>query len=249
MRLESFALSDTGQKRPGNEDRVLARDDLGLLVVADGMGGHEGGEVASEIAVVVIERAVRRRIAAAHDPGPDDPMIVAGAVMARAVQAASRCIHRRSLREPDLRGMGTTAVAALLFGEQAVVANVGDSRCYRIREDRILRLTEDHSVVEDFVRLGVLEPEEARKHPMRNVLSRAIGQDERPEVDVTFAPVRPGDRLVLCSDGLTNFVEDEEIRGIAAEGPLEDAARQLVALANARGGDDNITVALGEIRS
>jgi protein phosphatase len=235
------ALSDPGCKRELNEDsvRVVAPEDAGVLerkgvlaVVADGMGGHQAGEVASALAVEIVDREYY-----AGDGG-------AAECLAAAVQAANREIFQQSATRQALGGMGTTCSALVLANGQAWAAHVGDSRIYLVRGGSIYRMTEDHSMVMDLVKKGILSAQEARRHTDRNVLSRAVGQREALEAEVwrEAFPVRSGDRFVLCSDGLHDPVDDEEIRdAVSRRGPAA-ACAELIRLARERGGPDNITV-------
>ena len=234
------SLSDVGRRRPSNQDQYgefSGPDGTRLLVCCDGMGGHHGGETASRIAVEVIGETV-----SAGGEAPE-------ALLRRAFEEANRCIRVRAGEDPGLSGMGTTGVALLLGGDGAAwVAHVGDSRAYRVRDGAIEQLTQDHSIVAEQVRLGVVTPDEAATMP-HNELSRAIGAAPVIEVDVAQLDAREGDRFLLCSDGLWNLVSDEEIGAALVRESPELAVTRLVALANQRGGTDNVTVqvlALGD---
>ncbi|MCG8588557.1 MAG: protein phosphatase 2C domain-containing protein [Proteobacteria bacterium] len=204
---------------------------LHLLVVADGLGGHRGGEHASRLAVDTIGRIFET----AEDEG--------AALLERALKAANAAIHAAADTDVALAGMGTTAVVLLLDGEgRGLVAHVGDSRAYRVRDGAAVQLTQDHSLVGEQLRRGQLSPEEAEHHPQRHELLRALGPREDVEVEVTAVGTRGGDRFVLCSDGLTGVVTDAEIAAIVVRERPEDAVGLLVDTANARGGPDNVTV-------
>jgi protein phosphatase len=230
--VEHAAMSDVGRERDGNEDSFLERPPL--FVVADGMGGAEAGEVASQTAVAVFEEA-----AAAGDL-PDG--------LVATVQAANARIHAMATEDPSRAGMGCTLTASMAAGGQLTVAHVGDSRLYRLRGDQLEQLTDDHSLVGGLVRLGQLTPAEAEQHPQRSVILRAVGVEPTVEVDLLHHDLEPGDVYLACSDGLTSMVRDEVIGETLRMFPaLDDAADMLVDLANESGGRDNITVLLFRI--
>ncbi len=230
---EAIARTDTGRQRRGNEDSSYARPPL--FVVADGMGGAQAGEVASQIAVQTFERGL-------PDSGNGEERL------AVRVQEANEVIHRRSRGEPELDGMGTTVTAALLEDEHVAVAHVGDSRAYRFRDGELKRLTQDHSLVDELVRQGKLTEQQAAEHPQRSIITRALGPEPTVEVDTGSYPARAGDVLLLCSDGLTSMIPETLITEIlAGPEPLAGVADKLIAAANAAGGRDNITVVLFRI--
>jgi protein phosphatase len=228
-------MTDVGQVREGNEDYcgefVDASKRRRLFIVADGMGGHLGGEVASRIAV---ETAAEIFQASGDDPAE---------LLRVALETANVRVHQASQENMDLAGMGTTGVC-LLFepGGAGWVGHVGDSRAYRLRGDSFEQITEDHSVVGALIRMGHISEDEARVHPQRNEILRAIGTNEEVEVQVTPLELQPGDRYLLCSDGLSDLVPNAEIAEVLARMEPEDAARTLVQMANLEGGNDNITV-------
>lgn len=238
QRLKIGKRSHKGMRREINEDslavpeginpKILARKGM-LYIVADGMGGHEAGKTASWMAVRTVMQEYY------NDPSPD-----IGLSLTRAVQIANAEIHRLA-QEPAYGKMGTTIVAAVIRGDELVVANVGDSRAYLIRRGKIKRITRDHSWVAEQVRAGILTEEEARHHEHRNIVTRSLGSRPEVEVDLFREKLRPGDAVLLCSDGLTDEVQDEEIRQIVASNDPQEAANQLIELANQRGGADNIT--------
>lgn len=230
-RVRTAALTDVGRARERNEDSFFVG--AGVFAVADGLGGHRAGEVASALSLEPIAA-----LAAPEESFRD---------LAAAVQRANRDVYERARSNPDLSGMGTTLTALAVLGDVARIAHVGDSRCYLIRAGKIRRLTDDHTVVARLVREGKLSPKEAATHPHRSLLLRALGSEPSVLVDQADLDLLPGDRLLLCSDGLTGPVADDEILRLAgAEGDLDAACRALVALANARGGPDNVTVVLIE---
>ena len=235
------SLSDRGQVRPNNEDAVLAEradspvaERRGVLcVVADGMGGHAAGEVASSLAV----QTTRQHFYASDDPEN-------GAALREAISAANEAVWREAQRSPDKAGMGCTLSAAVVRGDEVVVGHVGDSRAYLVRRADITQITTDHSWVAEQVRAGALTPEQARQHPRRNVITRAIGQRASVEVEIYRFCAASGDAIVLCSDGLTSVVEDDEIGRYARELPPQEAVQRLIDAANSRGAPDNVTVAV-----
>lgn len=237
----SYALSDTGIRRTANQDAYLLDDELGVYLVADGMGGHAGGEVAAAMAVESVhdELAVHRELLDAGTPAKQQDVLEA---FAGAVSSANDRIRRRARSDQSLYGMGTTFTGVAFAAGQAFLAHVGDSRCYQIRSGAILQLSEDHTLVEEMIRAGLLSPEERATSPMRHVLSRSVGAAQEVTVDLMSVPTQPGDIFVLCSDGLANVVEASEIRDTVLGSFLRDVPRELVALANSRGGPDNITI-------
>jgi PPM family protein phosphatase len=226
--------TDVGRARDGNEDSYLVQPPL--FVVADGMGGHLAGEVASQTAIRVIT-----------DQYESDPAS-AGSRLAAYVQEANRSIHARSEESPDLSGMGTTCTLLFLDGTDAHFVHVGDSRAYLFRQGEISQITEDHTLVERMVKEGRIQRNEAARHPQRNVITRALGLDEDVSVDTVDIVVRSGDRLLLCSDGLNSMLDDDEIRSLLETGPdAQTTADRLVEKANEAGGDDNITVIVVDV--
>jgi protein phosphatase len=220
--------------RRRNEDTFVL--DPPLFAVADGMGGAQAGEVASRLAA-----AAFREYHEADLLAPDERLQAI-------IQEANRRIYERARADSDVSGMGTTVTAALLIGGRVTLGHVGDSRAYRIRDGELEQLTEDHSLVGDLMRSGRLTPEEAEAHPQRSVITRALGTDPEVDIDTTSVDIEPGDLFLLCSDGLTTMVADEDILGILAAAPtLDDAARELVRAANTGGGEDNVTVVLFQV--
>jgi len=240
LELRAAKLTDVGLARPHNEDyvdfsipsdpRQLAQKGS-IFLVADGMGGHQAGEVASKGAV---EATMAHYLAdTTHDVGTS---------LVRAFRAANQQLYTQAEGDPSKGGMGTTLVTAVILGRKVYVANVGDSRAYLINRQGITQITEDHSWVEEQVRAGLLNEEQARRHPQRNLVTRALGSKPAVEVDLFEGEIIAGDTILLCSDGLTGRVADQEIATIVQEAQPPEAARRLVALANERGGNDNITV-------
>jgi PPM family protein phosphatase len=246
-------LSDPGLRRTSNEDCYCTRPDVGLFMVADGMGGHVAGEVASRQAVEAIESFIEETAGADKNrtwPFPFDPLL---SLEANRLKAAFRLANRRIAAaiadSQDLRGMATTASAFLAGSGSACVAHVGDSRVYVLRHGPLEQITHDHSWVEEQVRAGTMSPSAARQHPWRNVVTRALSGGEDPEVDVTELRPTTGERFLLCSDGLFSVVTDQQIAAILADStaPLKDVCQRLVDAANAGGGPDNITAVVLQV--
>ena len=245
--------SDPGLRRSSNEDSYCTRPDLGLYVVADGMGGHVAGEVASRVAVEAIEIFIQETAGADKNrtwPFPFEPAL---SLEANRLKAAFRLANRRIAStiadSHDLRGMATTASALIAGADSACVAHVGDSRVYVLRVSGLKQITNDHSWVEEQVRAGTMTATAARQHPWRNVVTRALSGGEDPEVDVTEIQPAPGERYLLCSDGLFSVVPDEQIAALLGTPgvPLEDVCQRLIEAANNAGGPDNITVAMLQV--
>jgi serine/threonine protein phosphatase PrpC len=238
VRFEAAATTDPGLRRPDNEDAYLLDTERGLFCVADGMGGHAAGEVASRLAVEALAREMARPDAGA----PLDARLRA------AVAAANRAILEAAGRDPTLVGMGTTLTALALATDDRsfTIAHIGDSRAYLYRQGALTQLTADHTWVQQQVDAGLLTPEEARRHPLASMLTRALGISDDPEVDIIHGELEPGDLILLCSDGLTGMVDDAELAAILARDdlPLDGLARELTAAANRNGGMDNITAIL-----
>ncbi|MHB8241138.1 MAG: Stp1/IreP family PP2C-type Ser/Thr phosphatase [Solirubrobacteraceae bacterium] len=227
---EQYAGTDTGRQRRANEDSLLARSPL--FVVADGMGGAQAGEVASRIAVEAFQPGLR------DDSEPE-------LALAELAQAANARIHELSHAHAEQAGMGTTLTAVYVGQEEVAIAHVGDSRAYCLRDDELLRLTDDHSLVDELMRQGRLTPEEAVEHPQRSVITRALGPEGTVEVDTRSFRARAGDVYLLCSDGLTTMISEQQIADVLRAHPLlHDAGEALIAAANEAGGRDNVTVVL-----
>jgi serine/threonine protein phosphatase PrpC len=249
MQAPFGAASDIGRKRPLNEDSYIADGDLGLFLVADGMGGHAAGEVASK----VVAEAVREFIVETRDdrdktwPCPIDPNLSYAANRLRAaILVANRTLSQRVQEDENLRGMATTLSAVLLTNSHAVVSNVGDCRAYLVRNKSLSQITVDHSWVAEQVRAGLLTKDAARAHPWRSMVTRAVSGTPDLLVDVIEMKMDEGDQLLLCSDGLYGLVSDDEMSKVIAthDGEPDAACRGLVEVANSRGGPDNITALL-----
>jgi PPM family protein phosphatase len=247
--------SDPGLRRTSNEDSFCSRPDLGLYIVADGMGGHVAGEVASRVAVEAIQAFIQETAGADKNrtwPFPFEPAL---SLAANRLKAAFRLANRRIASaiadSQDLRGMATTASALLAGADGVCVAHVGDSRVYVLKNSSLEQLTHDHSWVEEQVRAGTMTPVAARQHPWRNVVTRALSGGEDPEVDVKEISPAQGERYLLCSDGLFSVVGDDRIAAILADRstPLDQVCSRLIAAANAAGGPDNITALVLEVNA
>ncbi len=239
--IRSYALTDIGQKRQLNQDYIyLSESPIGNLpnvfIVADGMGGHNAGDYASRLAV----ETVVEEIGTSFEKN-------AVKILNNAIRRANEQLRKRAREDKALSGMGTTIVAATCIGRYLEVANVGDSRLYVI-SDEIRQITQDHSLVEEMVRMGGLDKETARNHPDKNIITRAVGARRDVEVDFFNVELQTGDLVLLCSDGLTNMVDDEMIcRILKGDGNLEDRVEELTRTANQNGGKDNISVIVIEL--
>jgi len=228
--------------RQGNEDNFFAEADegRGVFVVADGMGGHAAGEVASEMAVQIIARHLLPMTSVKQDGAPE--------LVGKAMQGANRAIYDRMLAETDKQGMGTTASVMFLSDHGYLIGQIGDSRVYLLRDGALIQITKDHSYVQEQVDAGLLTPEQARYHPYSNVITRCIGASDEVEADIYTGQARAGDVFLLCSDGLTGMVDDRRLQQLllARSGPGR-IVDSLIAEANGRGGLDNITAVVIQI--
>ncbi|MEN9530367.1 MAG: hypothetical protein RI932_2240 [Pseudomonadota bacterium] len=251
VHLRHSVLSDVGIVRENNQDSFLVEPEIGLFIVADGMGGRAGGEVASTLAVETLKSEISTRFRELYSSDASTREII----LKQAINSACLSIYSRSLELPHLRGMGTTTTALWLpvrnpanpgnsGSPQACVAHVGDSRCYLLRAGLFYQLTSDHSLFQEKIRAGVLHPESPLACQMKSVITRCVGYQEDEEVDVlSFEPFR-GDRFLICSDGLSNKVSEKEMADLLLEDDLNWVAEHMVALAKERGGEDNITILL-----
>ncbi len=285
MKLMAWGRSDTGRKRDHNEDNYLVAADIGLFAVADGMGGHQGGDIASKLVLEVLHRelmavagdfagaAERLELAARGDVGritqemstmtdaesestdtsSGDDEATAGAlgahvlqpvtaVLRAAARLAGQTVFDTALGEPTLRGMGTTLTAMLYDAGRMYVIHAGDSRAYLFRDGSLEQLTSDHSWVSEQVRAGAMTEEEARESKFRHIITRSVGFEREVEVDVRGVAVEPGDCFLLCSDGMSNYLDNDELERLLGTTWYRRTPAQLIDLANQRGGDDNITV-------
>jgi serine/threonine protein phosphatase PrpC len=255
VELKFFAATDIGRQRDHNEDNYLVDPQLHLFVVADGMGGHAAGEVASQISVHEVSRIVREnadvieRYSKEHDAQARQEIL---AVMEHAVQTACASIYHRGQAEADKRGMGTTTSALLIAGDRGFIAHVGDSRIYLLRQNQVHQLTEDHSLINELVRRGKIKRDEIDSSPYskyKNAVTRAVGAYESVETDTLDFEVLPGDHFLICSDGLHAYLKDSDVPEIMSADDIADAPKTMVALANAGGGHDNITAVVVRVET
>lgn len=233
--MKVFSATDIGQKRQMNQDFIYtSAEPVGnlpnLFVVADGMGGHNAGDFASRYSVSVLVETIKK-----------DKNFNPVKIIRNGIEEANREILAQSRQNETMAGMGTTMVAATVVGGYAYVANVGDSRLY-VAGETLKQITQDHSLVAEMVRLGELSPEEARNHPDKNIITRAVGTADDVKIDFFDIKLEPGDQILMCSDGLSNMVSDRDIQEILQTAQGEDRAQELVDQANANGGKDNIAV-------
>ena len=250
MKIHFFGMTDVGKKREKNEDSLLVNGNIGLFMVADGMGGHLGGEFASRIAVKTVEETIRQTL---EDPEATistdvifdrgDP----GEVLKYAIRTASQRIFEEASRNSNLRGMGTTAVSLLVRENKGYIAHVGDSRAYLVRKSGIQQLTADHSLVAEQLRAGFITEEELKHHKFKNIITRSVGFQNDVEIDLLVRDLEVGDHFLLCSDGLTNLVEDLDLHKLVTKNQPKEACQKLIELANKKGGDDNVTVVIAII--
>ena len=236
-------LTDRGMVRAENEDSIATRPEIGLAVLADGMGGHQAGEVASAMAVDVVTRHFEELLASGDN---GDDRVREAKSMDAAIRAANSAIFEVAQSRPDYSGMGSTIVVAIFYGDHMFVGHVGDSRLYRLRGDEIEQLTEDHSVIQELLNRGLMTEEEARVTIGKNLVTRALGVDAEVLPDVAQEELQNGDLFLLCSDGLNDVISDDEIATHMREcgNDIEQTAQKLIDLANSRGGPDNISVIL-----
>ncbi len=242
--LRSFPITDVGRVRDGNEDSFLVDEKMTMYVVCDGMGGHAAGEVASNVAV----HTFRNTLIAQRDliDGFEKGVGTVGRedilrLMEKGVQQACSAVYNEAQKDPSKRGMGTTIVALLIIGSRGFIAHVGDSRVYLMRNQSVHQLTEDHSLINELLKRGRLKPDQIEKLNMKNAVTRAVGVYESVEADTMDLDVLAGDRFLLCSDGLTEYVELADIAKIFTENPEDKVSQKFIDHANASGGKDNIT--------
>lgn len=251
MSIASLGLSDVGRFRPHNEDSYLTDDEVGLYIVADGVGGNAKGEVASAESVDLVHSWVRRWRSTVEDyrtTPTDDNRALVRRLLESAVQSACYMVFGMGELDPEQRGMSTTLSSLLMAGGVGFIAQVGDSRVYRARGGKTVQLTEDHTLINYKLKHGLITPEEAARAPGKNVITRAVGHRDYVEVDTLEVEALAGDRFMLCSDGLHGYLLDGELDSLL-EGEAPAVAERLIALANARGGRDNITVVLVDVTS
>jgi PPM family protein phosphatase len=252
-KLRCVGLTDTGKVREHNEDTIAVDPDIGLLVLADGMGGYNAGEVASGIAVKTIVNLVKEQVEREdlnvqdRDAGLSRPYII----LRDAIHRANKIIYQTARTQPQCEGMGTTVVAALFFDNKITIAHVGDSRLYRQRAgaDKLEQVTMDHSLLQELVDRGFYSAEEAQRAANKNYVTRALGVEPNVEVEIQEVPVSKGEVFILCSDGLSDMVEDEDIHLTinTFSANLDTVAKQLIQLANDNGGRDNVSVVMAHV--
>lgn len=250
MKIKVFGLSNVGRKRKKNEDSFLVNTQTNLFVVADGMGGHSGGEFASQFAVSTIEEVIQSLSSdseATLISGVNSDNADFGDQLRYAIQMASQKIYDQSLFDQGLRGMGTTVVALWIRENRACVANVGDSRAYLFRGGKLKQLTTDHSLVREQMQAGLISENDAKNHQFRNIITRSVGYQEDVEIDIEYIDLKHSDKFIMCTDGLTNMVSDGLILKIVQDRDPKAACEELIRLSNENGGEDNITVVICEV--
>ena len=241
MRIIAWPLTDVGRVRTNNEDSFLVDDELGLYIVADGMGGHAGGAQASSVCVDVMRKIVRRGMDSVDLRGKEPPAAIAEILTAAASEASAR-IYDQAQTDMHLQGMGTTVCGLLLHDDRGYVVHVGDSRAYRLRNGTAQQLTVDHSWLNEQIQAGLITEAEAHGSDLKHIITRSVGFERQVQADVVPVSVSPGDVFLLCSDGLANYVDASELAELARDHFYADLPHLCVDLANQRGGDDNITV-------
>ena len=252
-RLNIVGKTDRGRKRSKNEDNFLVEPDLGFMIVADGMGGHASGEVASRLASELCTEQMKRALQTGHVPvffhvprkADLDPRSI---LLGDCVKFANQAVYEAAQTDPAKHNMGTTLVASIWLDEKLAIANVGDSRLYVVRDGKLKQQTTDHSFVQEQIARGFLKPEDAEKSELRNMLTRSIGVGEDVEVDIVEVPLQPNDIVLMCSDGLTKMLDDDQIESVF--GQMSDPAAlvdELIKRANEAGGGDNITVIVAKL--
>lgn len=238
MEIHTWNLSDVGCVRAQNEDTCFSQSDgeVSLGIVCDGMGGANAGEIASQLALDTFIKVLQEQTAPPKE------------LMRQALDQANRTVFCYGWEHPGCSGMGTTLVAALILGEDSYILNIGDSRAYSIRPQEIRQITRDHSLVAELVRAGQITSEQAKHHPRKNIITRALGTDQHVTGDLYLHKVSPGEFLLLCSDGLSNELQDSELQELVLEGPPEEGCRRLIDAALARGAHDNVTAVLIHIQ-
>ncbi|MDD5688586.1 MAG: Stp1/IreP family PP2C-type Ser/Thr phosphatase [Elusimicrobia bacterium] len=252
MKIEVFGITDLGLNRENNEDSFCIDETINIFVVADGMGGHASGQIASKMAVDVIKERMLYAFnndKFEHFTSSKPNLSKHANYLVNCIQIANKVIYESGKNYPQNKGMGTTVVSALIVGNNLIVAHVGDSRLYLIRNNDINPLTIDHSIVMEQVRKGLISTEEASKSDMQNILTRALGTEESVEIDVSEMPINNNDYILLCSDGLLRMVNDKDIlKTITELKKPELICGKLIAMANDAGGKDNITVVVAQMQ-
>lgn len=243
MKISAFGLTDVGLKRVKNEDNLLVDEGMGLFIVADGMGGHKGGDLASQLAVEAMRNTVKTH-REEHTFLSPRAMLEEGYT-----EASSRIFAQSQLNNKMLQGMGTTLVAAYIHDDEIFIGNVGDSRAYFFNDKYMWQMTEDHSLVNEHIRAGLLKDSEAKDFQAKNIITRSVGFEREVRCDIIRKKVSPGDYFLLCSDGLCGLVEDDVIYNICKANNIKDSVTKCIEKAKAAGGDDNITVIILKVES
>jgi protein phosphatase len=244
FKVTGHGATDVGMRREVNEDSFLILPHNHLWIVADGMGGHAGGQFASTITVEIVGRALVRRLGEAEKAAGSKGRVNVAVVLEAAVREACAAVFDTAREQPELAGMGSTVTAMLVYEDKAWFGHVGDSRGYLVRNGAITQVTEDHSLVQEQVAAGLITAEQAKVSVMRNIITRSIGYERDVKVDVGAVPLQRGDQFILCSDGLTGHVEDHEILQVVRDEERRRVPQRLIRMANERGGEDNSTVIL-----
>lgn len=249
LQIVAAGATDVGRVRSTNQDSYLVDEKSSLFVVADGMGGHAGGEIASQLCIEQVQDFVHKNYSetSEHTNFENRESMIAS-LLAKSINHASAKIYERALEEPQLAGMGTTATVIKIENNKAHWAHVGDSRLYLIRCSLIYQITHDHSLVGEQVRAGIITEEEAEVHQLRNIITRSVGYQEEEDVDSNSFDLEPDDLLVICSDGLHGKITDKEISNLTQNGKIQ-SIQGLIDLANERGGDDNISVIVVQVNN
>ena len=248
--IEAYGLTDVGRRRKLNEDSFLIDKDMNLFAVCDGMGGHNAGEVASQMAIEALASFIRKSAGDDEEMtwpyGFEESLSLEANRLKNAIHVANGSVFRAADNRADLSGMGTTLVAALISGSRLVLGSAGDSRCYLLRDGELRQLTRDDSWVSAAWAEGILSADEIERHPFRNVITKAVGAKDSLEVDIHEHILQPGDLALICSDGLHGMIHDQDILGLLTPppGPLDEAAKGLIDAANEAGGRDNVSVVL-----
>ena len=241
MKISAHGLTDIGLKRTRNEDNLLLDEEMGLFILADGMGGHKGGDVASDLAVNTVYETFK-----SHHKEHD--FVSPGLMIEEAYTKASSEVFNYSIEKDDsVRGMGTTLVTAYIHKDEIFIGNVGDSRAYFYNDEAFWQITEDHSLVNSHIKSGLLKEDDLENFQFKNIITRSVGFENEVKCDILRKKLNPGDRFLLCSDGLTNMVKDQQIYDICKKTPLKKAVETCVKRAKKNGGDDNITIIIIEV--
>lgn len=245
VHIDARGATDVGLVRPVNQDSFLVQPQKGLFIVADGMGGHAGGEIASNLCIEEVSQFIHIHLHESSNQTDGSQIL---RILENAINNASIKIYEQALEKHELRGMGTTATVLQIIANHAYIGHVGDSRLYLVRAGFIYQITADHSLVSEQVRAGKLTQEEADRHQLRNIITRSVGYQERELVDTFSFALEDQDIILMCSDGLHGKIQDRELTKIVQKNDV-DAIHELIDLANERGGEDNITVIVAKIRA